>query len=573
MERTMKLNAQTIREEVDQRIAELESEIRALKTHRNLVADTSLLPPEILSNIFIALRRIVANGYSYRSSWVRVTHVCRHWRAVALDCPALWSDLLFVNPKGTEVMLQRAKNAPLTVKFAAYPATFNDILCKIASQTGRLREVELRSGSNTTLELPIILSCFESTAPILEKLVLQGVEIYYRTGSDKYHTLPADFLRGGAPSLRHLDVTRFAIHWDALPLSTTLTHLRLENVVLENRPTQASFLKSLTSLLRLETMILKACLPRSGDALHLGSLPITLPSLRILELQDFAAELRQFFTATQIPNKARVDIELSDGNPELESLGSLLSALRTSWIHSKDMDLDAGSNSIQSGILDLRIVDAMMRYVPRIMCWFSNHDLPPNFGVENPPANLVVSLASGSAMGINLVLSAIAARLDISSLQSLKIASNYILVTNELLALFKDLTKLDKIAVWKSYDTLSKFFKTLKKKHEHAPSFPALHSIDLHGIDFDEDRTGDSIKAVLPLIFALKSREKSHPTIKQFTMTQCINFLEDHWEALCEVLPEETEKYWDEVEDIVEQSDDDEEDDDGSELGHLGLYY
>ena len=41
-------NTQTVHEQVDQRIAELETEMRTLKHHRILVADTSFLPPEIL---------------------------------------------------------------------------------------------------------------------------------------------------------------------------------------------------------------------------------------------------------------------------------------------------------------------------------------------------------------------------------------------------------------------------------------------------------------------------------------------------------------------------------------------
>jgi hypothetical protein len=282
-------------------------------------------------------------------------------------------------------------------------------------------------------------------------------------------------------------------------------------------------------------------------------------------LQDFAAELRQFFTAIQIPRQARIDIELSDREPESENLGSLFSALRTSWILSNDRDLGANDNPVQTDILDLRIVDAMSRAIPRIMCWNSNPALPPNFGVEDPPANLVVSLGSDSAMGINLLLPAIARRLDISSLRSLKIASNYIIVTKEIMALFKGLTKLSKIAIWKSYDALSHFLKALKKKKEHAPSFPALRSIDLHGIDFDEDRIGDSFEAVLALVTALKNWEMSHPTIKQFTMTQCINFMEDHWEVLHKALPEEIEMYWDEVEDMVGLSDEEEEDYDESD--------
>ncbi|RXW16438.1 hypothetical protein EST38_g9424 [Candolleomyces aberdarensis] len=546
MDPNKKLNAQAVREQVDRRIAELESEIRALKTHRNTVAATSQLPPEILSNIFNVLGRVMGDGYS-KPSWTRVNQVCRHWRAVALDCPALWSDLMFVggNPAFTEVMLQRSKNAPLSVKFDAYSPPFNDILCKIVSQTSRLRDVELRQGSNTTpLDLPKILSSFESTAPILEKLVLEGVELDNWTRSDKYHTIPANFLQDGAPSLQHLDITRLAIHWDALPISITLTHLQLENV--ETRPTRKAFSESLAKLLRLETIKLSACLPHSGGASQPDSLPVILPSLRTLELQDLTAELRQFFSMTQIPEEARVHIKLCDRNPESESPGSLFSALRASWILPKDMVVEAAGDSAQPSILDLRIVDAS-----RIKCWFSNHDLPPNFDVENPPASLVVSRGSPS-IGIHLLLKAIAEHLDLSSLQSLKF--DYFPLTKQTLALFKDLTKLDKIAIWNSHSTLSKFLGILEKKKGHALSFPSMRTIELRGIDFDEDPIGGSSTAVRALAAALKNLRKSHPTIERFTMTQCVNFLEKHWEALCKALPDEVKVYWDEVELCVAHS-------------------
>ncbi|RXW19841.1 hypothetical protein EST38_g6004 [Candolleomyces aberdarensis] len=554
---TKRLRAQAVRDQVDQRIAKLEIAIRALKTHRNTVANTSPLPPEILSNIFTIVRTVIRVEFWWKPTWAQVAHVCRHWRAVALACPALWSDLMFFSrgPTFTEMMLQRSKNAPLTVKLYGYPS-FDDILCKIASQTSRLRDVELRRATSTTpFDLSKILSSFESKAPILEKLVLKGPELYGKTGSDRYHTMPANFLQDGAPSLQHLDITQIAIHWDALPISTTLTHLQLENVVPENRPTRKSFSETLSKLLRLETMKLSAFLPHSG-ASQPKSLPVILPSLRTLELKDFAAELRQFFSMTRMPQEARVDVELSDVTLESESLESLFSALRASWTLPKDVLADAARNLAQPNILDLRVIDYMPRRKPRIMYWLNNHDLPPNFEFENPPANLIMSAPSVLEIDITLLFKVITGHLNTSSLRSLKISSNQVGLTKNVLELVKDLTKLDKIAIWKSHDALSEFLEILR---DHALAFPSLRSIELYDIDFDEELTGYPDTAIRALAAALKSWKKFRPTIDRFAMTECINFVEEHWEVLRAALPKEVEMYWDESEYIVDPSEDEED--------------
>ncbi|KAJ2935905.1 hypothetical protein H1R20_g1188, partial [Candolleomyces eurysporus] len=469
------------------------------------------------------------------------------------------------------MMLQRSRNAPLTVKYGGYPPSFNDILCKIASQTSRLRDVVLRQASPTNpLDLPKILSSFESTAPILEKLVLQGSEFYNtynRTNIDRYHTVPANFLQDGAPSLQHLDITRLAIHWDALPLSTTLTHLRLENTVPENRPTRKSFLETLEKLIQLETMTLSAYLPHSGDASQLESLPVTLPSLRTLKLQDPAAELCQFFSMTRIPQEARVDVNLSDGNLESGSLESLFSALRASWTLSKDMVVDAAHHLAQPNILDLRVIDDVPRCKPRIMYWFNNYGLPPNFNAENPPANLIVAAPSVSAIDITLLFKMITGRLGISSLRSLKIASNQVVLVKDVLALVKDLPKLDKIAICRSHDALSEFLGILKEIKDHALAFPSLRSIELQDIDFDEGLTGNSDTAIGVLADALRSWKKFHPTIERFAMTVCTNFVEEDWEVLQAALPKEVEMNWDGYEYIVDTSEGEEDSSDFESWG------
>jgi hypothetical protein len=568
-----KTSVQAIRKQVDQRIDQLEDEIRALKTHRNMVSDTSALPPEVLSSIFIILRELTGTGtgrnyYVSAAPWAQVTHVCRHWRAVALDCPALWSDLLFVSPTTTAMMLQRSKNAPLTVKFAANPVLYQDILCRIMSQTGRLREVELRSSSLSSTRndfLEVLASL--TTAPILEKLVLGGAAV-------SEPRLPEDFLQDGAPSLRHLELTQFAVRWDPLPLSSTLVHLRLQNIT-SYRPLRKAFLESMSKLLRLETLKLSACLPQSGDVSHPSrSLSVSLPSLRILELQDSVAELCQFFRAAQIPREARVVIGVSDANPQSESLGPLFSALKASWILRQDAELvtDGGSMA-QSEILDLRIVCSGYHF-SEVKCWFKNHELPPVADDDNPPANLAVSvsIASYNPAVHTPLLTAIAEGFDISSLRTLKIASKPSM-PDEAFALFKDLTKLDAIVISTNYYNLTRFLQALKKEGASpgTPSFPALSSIRLHFIDFDELQVGNANTAVCNLIKDLKHREESCP-ISELSITQCINFSMAHWEALSGSLQEDVEVNWDEDENILEPDSEDENNDWYEEEVWSGMY-
>ncbi|THU75236.1 hypothetical protein K435DRAFT_707500, partial [Dendrothele bispora CBS 962.96] len=100
---------------IDQEIEKHQKIIRDLKTRRNLHAFISKLPPEILSIIFLLYRDEMA--FHWRTlAWIRVSHICRHWRNVALGCPALWSHPIFYMPASVPEMLLRSKSAPLTVQ-------------------------------------------------------------------------------------------------------------------------------------------------------------------------------------------------------------------------------------------------------------------------------------------------------------------------------------------------------------------------------------------------------------------------------------------------------------------------
>ncbi|KAJ2928767.1 hypothetical protein H1R20_g8197, partial [Candolleomyces eurysporus] len=269
-------------------------------------------------------------------------------------------------------------------------------------------------------------------------------------------------------------------------------------------------------------------------------------------------------SATQISKEAKVNLTLTDIGSVSESLGPLLSALKASWIlSSQDMDVDTNDSglSAQFDILDLRIVENSERF--GIEGWFKDNRLPAGFNDHNLPANLVVRY-DGTI--IYLLLMAIADRLDLSSLRSLKISSVYGL-EEDALALFKNLTKLDTIAIWDSSKTLSNFLKEFQKQGSDTirPSFPALRSVHLHNIDFDGPggRPDDAVRA---LITAFETREASH-RIGRLAITKCLSFSKAHWKDLCaSSFSEGVDMEWDEDEDIRQYSD--YEGDDYDDYGH-----
>ncbi|KDQ51861.1 hypothetical protein JAAARDRAFT_210836 [Jaapia argillacea MUCL 33604] len=96
--------------------------LRDIRTRRNEHAPISRLPPEILSRIFV----ICTSNWDHSSDqlrrqphrylWVKVTHVCRRWRTVALDCTSLWS-YIPLNIPGSWIseMLVRSRELSLSV--------------------------------------------------------------------------------------------------------------------------------------------------------------------------------------------------------------------------------------------------------------------------------------------------------------------------------------------------------------------------------------------------------------------------------------------------------------------------
>ncbi|KAG1873203.1 hypothetical protein F4604DRAFT_778960 [Suillus subluteus] len=107
--------------DIDKEIITLVESIRVLRSRQNALTYTCLLPPEILAAIFIYIAE-EQSCYSGTPShcgaplFLAVTHVCQHWRKVALECATLWTSINCASAPWVTIMLERSKKAALVVR-------------------------------------------------------------------------------------------------------------------------------------------------------------------------------------------------------------------------------------------------------------------------------------------------------------------------------------------------------------------------------------------------------------------------------------------------------------------------
>ncbi|KAI0056525.1 hypothetical protein BV25DRAFT_1572924 [Artomyces pyxidatus] len=208
--------------------------------------------------------------------WILVTHVCRHWRQVALDDASIWGRVDFLlGPQWGQEMLIRSKSAPITV---------------VSICTWIRDERMHRLAASLATHLPDHLSH-------LRALTLRGPQRFFRK---ILHTLS-----GAAPLLETIDLAGYG-GLDSLPIQAPPTFLsspRLHSVTLRDIPLSGPFL-STGSLARLHIQGTMGSVSRPWPTItHLLDFLIATPSLKDVLLerclpQDLSQQLQDDRVAT-----------------------------------------------------------------------------------------------------------------------------------------------------------------------------------------------------------------------------------------------------------------------------------
>ncbi|KAH8091674.1 hypothetical protein BXZ70DRAFT_952818 [Cristinia sonorae] len=317
------------------------SAIVALKTRINTCMTIGRIPVEILARIFFW---IVVGTHDTRSSrgtrWITITHVCRHWRQVALNTPTLWTDICVegtVEPAAT--FLKRSKGAQLHIHVE---------MSLIAPDIRLLHAVAAESHRAATLSLDLeqnrfnaMSSSFPSAFPHLRQLIvnisgdipIQTISVltpaFFSTGVDGRNT--------STPALEYLKLTNLQISWANTSFPSTLRCIifQVGGMVPTDHPSLVSYLDivhALQGLPLLEVLHLRGVFRALSSPIALPppvEKHVQLPRLRDMALYGDPTVSIHIMDHLVIPPDCRIAMRL-DGNrvPEVATYPFYAAPLR-----------------------------------------------------------------------------------------------------------------------------------------------------------------------------------------------------------------------------------------------------
>ncbi|KAJ3544634.1 hypothetical protein NMY22_g2715 [Coprinellus aureogranulatus] len=304
---------------------DIDAQIFNLKRRRNELAPISTLPPEILARVFFlsdstfdTVEATIFNPSSRTGAvpWydgsreprpfptvkdmhdcIPLSHVCHEWRVIICNTPYLWTHVQIQRdyPKRelTDYVLKNSRSLPLTV----------DFIWSTCWQTEGSDEFKHRDFV-AELFRPRVLG---TTINLAAFPTLESFEFVNKDGYSPRLNLD-NFLSGGAPNLRSLDIAGAAIPWTSPMLrSPCLTHLTLHDTQILTVEDMSDLLSFLHRAPQLKTLGIGMGRYSMIDDPSLGNIdavapPIKLPSLEALHLNsNYFLPLSIILSSIQVP--------------------------------------------------------------------------------------------------------------------------------------------------------------------------------------------------------------------------------------------------------------------------------
>ncbi|EPQ55503.1 hypothetical protein GLOTRDRAFT_93135 [Gloeophyllum trabeum ATCC 11539] len=272
--RRIRLDSVTARNlnDIDERIAQVEQDLLILKRERNKLLPVARLPDELALRIINQAWADAA--HSQPTFLVQITHVCNHWRELALRSPLLWARVPLYNKRYVSMAMERSSECQ-------HP-TSNPLFMKLKGKKAPQLE-------SLTLSAPI--SFYDMPLPVFSKL--------------EY------------PRLREVDACNFNTKSSSRYFVPSLTSLSISESFLN----PSDLLSILHSLPQLEDLRLDLLVParpqRDHDLLAQAQLPpMEMPNLRHLFVK---AELTPcsiiLVNLASLPVVTEVEVVVLDGDP------------------------------------------------------------------------------------------------------------------------------------------------------------------------------------------------------------------------------------------------------------------
>ncbi|KAI0045653.1 hypothetical protein FA95DRAFT_1680321 [Auriscalpium vulgare] len=317
---------------LDEESAALRRVLSAIYTRRNALFLSCRIPPEVLTIIFAFCRddsvedvELTNHSKSLDShrNWIRITHVCRRWRDVALNCSSLWWDVnLAYGPDWMEEIITRAKNTPIIFRRESPDFFVTDrLLDVVRSRLPRMKGLRWKGGNMLREDSAerTFWRLLADPAPILVALELNASILSSPV------SLPDNLFAGTAPRLQRVRLSNISQFPWGSPLMQRLVSLYLDFPLDAPRPAHLPSLPLLLTALKQMTFLkelhLSHCLPRAVPP----ETAIDLSQLTFLSLTDEAFIcLTVLRSLCLLPN---ITLHLTPAVDSEDSLGEFFTAL------------------------------------------------------------------------------------------------------------------------------------------------------------------------------------------------------------------------------------------------------
>lgn len=314
---------------IDDDIASHFLAIAHLRSQCNALLPIAHLPDETLSLIlkwFVDitredLRTRMISKRPYR--WIIISHVCRHWREVALSTPGLWCHIQIgrMALDTLQAFITRSKQVPLQIEGTNIPASLYTTAYDVVSpHFARATTLEFRLSN-------VPEDAMGTQSPGILPL-LRNLKLLRHSGSRRT-PLPSFWLASEKPLLIDLSTSGFRIDWPNFTLPRTLQRLEI-TCAEEKAPVSevVDVVKGLPSLVRLKLALVIA--PISGPLSNVRVQETPMAFLKKLELRSSSLKsCIEFLRHFSRPPSVQIDLEFR-GLVDLDDVPPLASVLQSS---------------------------------------------------------------------------------------------------------------------------------------------------------------------------------------------------------------------------------------------------
>ncbi len=274
------------------------------------------LPPEVLGEIFIQYRSLYAvkgdEKFYLPYAWIKITHVCYHFRMVALNTPRLWSTVCVTRPACVQEMITRSKQARLTIDTAFWSCNIHSLSLAF-SQLHRAHTVEFIARKP---DVDSITHISTPSAPLLRFLLVKNPHTYTPFALPDF---PEVFQNVKSLNLVALHVSAYRLRWTESVLCHSLRRLCVTTGGVTVRPNYR--MKSLNDMLHtlenmpaLQDLEIAGILPLlATDTMSTNTIPptIKMPLLEALKLADNTSACAHFLEHVVLPSTTSITLVCS----------------------------------------------------------------------------------------------------------------------------------------------------------------------------------------------------------------------------------------------------------------------